>query len=183
MCLVRTHRLAVLRVISGATAAPLCSLCAWPHAISWIALARSGGYASTSWRTEAEYDGNFYRCGVLLLFSSLRLPVLTRCPPSPHHSPCRSLPYLQQRPVLRLDGKTSTEFRSGGLRQVDGGTAWLDTECGPGKKTVLFEPFIYKNAHLTKTGSGQTYGKLKKGPFSCSSFATHQTPCRWEVGN
>jgi hypothetical protein len=96
------------------------------------------------------------RCAPSLLFSSLRLPVLTRCPPSPHHSPCRSLPYLQQRPVLRLDGKTSTEFRSGGLRQVDGGTAWLDTECGPGKKTVLFEPFIYKNAHLTKTGSGQT---------------------------
>jgi hypothetical protein len=25
-----------------------------------------------------------------------------------------------------------------------------------GKKTALFEPFIYKNHHFTKTGSGQT---------------------------
>ena len=25
-----------------------------------------------------------------------------------------------------------------------------------GKETRLFEPFIYKNAHFTKTGSGQT---------------------------
>jgi hypothetical protein len=25
-----------------------------------------------------------------------------------------------------------------------------------GKKTALFEPFIYKNQHFTKTGSGQT---------------------------
>jgi hypothetical protein len=30
-------------------------------------------------------------------------------------------------------------------------------DCNPGKKNVgLFEPFIYKNAHFTKTGSGQT---------------------------
>jgi TPR repeat protein len=26
----------------------------------------------------------------------------------------------------------------------------------PGKKTALFEPFIYKNQHFTKTGSGRT---------------------------
>ena len=25
-----------------------------------------------------------------------------------------------------------------------------------GKKTALFEPFIYKNQHFAKTGSGQT---------------------------
>ena len=30
-------------------------------------------------------------------------------------------------------------------------------------KNGLFEPFVYKNEHFTKTGSGQTYGKLKKG--------------------
>jgi hypothetical protein len=29
-------------------------------------------------------------------------------------------------------------------------------------KNGLFEPFIYKNEHFTKTGSGQTWGKLKK---------------------
>jgi hypothetical protein len=27
---------------------------------------------------------------------------------------------------------------------------------GTGKKTALFAPFIYKNQHFTKTGSGQT---------------------------
>jgi hypothetical protein len=33
-------------------------------------------------------------------------------------------------------------------------------------KNGLFEPFIHKNDHFTKTGSGQTKGKLKKnGPF------------------
>jgi hypothetical protein len=30
------------------------------------------------------------------------------------------------------------------------------------RKTPLFEPFIYENEHFTKTGSGQTEGKLKK---------------------
>jgi hypothetical protein len=29
-------------------------------------------------------------------------------------------------------------------------------------KNSLFEPFIYVTEHFTKTGSGQTYGKLKK---------------------
>jgi hypothetical protein len=29
-------------------------------------------------------------------------------------------------------------------------------------KSGLFEPFIYKNEHFTKTGSGQTWGKLHK---------------------
>ena len=29
----------------------------------------------------------------------------------------------------------------------------------------LFEPLIHKNDHFTKTGSGQTYGKLPKRPF------------------
>jgi hypothetical protein len=29
-------------------------------------------------------------------------------------------------------------------------------------KMMIFEPFIYKNEHFTKTGSGQTWGKLKK---------------------
>jgi hypothetical protein len=30
-------------------------------------------------------------------------------------------------------------------------------------KNGLFAPFIYQNEHFTKTGSGQTQGKLKKG--------------------
>jgi hypothetical protein len=29
-------------------------------------------------------------------------------------------------------------------------------------KTGIFEPFIYRNDHFAKTGSGQTWGKLKK---------------------
>ena len=29
-------------------------------------------------------------------------------------------------------------------------------------KNGIFEPFIYKNDHFAKTGSGQTWGKLKK---------------------
>ena len=34
------------------------------------------------------------------------------------------------------------------------------------KNLGLFEPFISQNEHLTKTGSGQTQGQLKKGlPF------------------
>jgi hypothetical protein len=35
-----------------------------------------------------------------------------------------------------------------------------------GGKTALFAPFIYKMHYFTKTGSGQTWGKLKKVPFS-----------------
>jgi hypothetical protein len=31
-----------------------------------------------------------------------------------------------------------------------------------GAKNATFAPFIYKTEHFTKTGSGQTYGKLKK---------------------
>jgi hypothetical protein len=36
-----------------------------------------------------------------------------------------------------------------------------EKECGGveamlGEKTALFAPFIYKNQHFTKTGSGQT---------------------------
>jgi hypothetical protein len=30
------------------------------------------------------------------------------------------------------------------------------TRTQSGKKTALFEPFIYKNQHFTKTGSGRT---------------------------
>jgi hypothetical protein len=30
------------------------------------------------------------------------------------------------------------------------------------RKTHLLAPFLSKNDHFTKTGSGQTYGKLKK---------------------
>eukprot|EP01046_Picozoa_sp_COSAG06_P019111 COSAG06_NODE_1351_length_9765_cov_3.151976_4_plen_92_part_00 len=35
--------------------------------------------------------------------------------------------------------------------------AWVRRAAdGAGKKTALFEPFIYKNQHFTKTGSGQS---------------------------
>jgi hypothetical protein len=30
------------------------------------------------------------------------------------------------------------------------------------RKTPLFAPFVYKNDHFTKTGSGQTWGKHSK---------------------
>ena len=30
------------------------------------------------------------------------------------------------------------------------------------RENGIFEPFIYINEHFAKTGSGQTYGKLKK---------------------
>jgi hypothetical protein len=40
-----------------------------------------------------------------------------------------------------------------------------------GEKTVLFAPFLCKTHNFTKTGSGQTQGKLKKRvPFSCRGF-------------
>jgi hypothetical protein len=32
-------------------------------------------------------------------------------------------------------------------------------------KKVLFEPFMEKSDHFTKTGSGKTSEKLQKGPF------------------
>jgi hypothetical protein len=38
------------------------------------------------------------------------------------------------------------------LGGVEGWTVALDS----GEKNVLFAPFIYKNDHFTKTGSGQT---------------------------
>jgi hypothetical protein len=34
----------------------------------------------------------------------------------------------------------------------------------------LFEPFVYKNDHFTKTGSGQTQGKLKKEGGLCRAL-------------
>jgi alpha-glucosidase (family GH31 glycosyl hydrolase) len=38
-----------------------------------------------------------------------------------------------------------------------------------GTETRLFAPFRCKNDHFTKTGSGQTHGKLKKGRVSAVS--------------
>jgi|EP01046_Picozoa_sp_COSAG06_P092376 hypothetical protein len=38
-----------------------------------------------------------------------------------------------------------------------------------GQETRPFAPFMYKNDHFTKTGSGQTWGKLKKGRASAGS--------------
>jgi hypothetical protein len=38
-------------------------------------------------------------------------------------------------------------------------------------KNGLFEPFIYKNDHFTKTGSGQTWGKLQKRTFFLRNYS------------
>jgi hypothetical protein len=69
------------------------------------------------------------------------------------------------------------QFIIGLVRGLAGGLApevraqfatWLFQEAGErmpnpnGKKTALFAPFIYKMHYFTKTGSGQTQGKLKK---------------------
>jgi hypothetical protein len=46
------------------------------------------------------------------------------------------------------------------------------------RKTPLFEPFIYKNDLFTKTGSGQTWGKLQTSPF-CRTLRIADGPgCR-----
>ena len=42
------------------------------------------------------------------------------------------------------------------------GPAWTRPSRSDGRETPLFAPFIYNMHHFTKTGSGQTYGKLKK---------------------
>ena len=50
--------------------------------------------------------------------------------------------------------RESTQKKSGGFRMQVGGKA-----AGTGaavSKNGHFEPFIYKNEHFTKTGSGQT---------------------------
>jgi hypothetical protein len=40
-------------------------------------------------------------------------------------------------------------------------------------KNGIFEPFIYKNEHFAKTGSGQTQGNTqKKMPFSAPGACT-----------
>jgi hypothetical protein len=39
---------------------------------------------------------------------------------------------------------------------------WAQTKATGGEKTALFAPFMYKMHYFTKTGSGQTWGKLKK---------------------
>jgi hypothetical protein len=44
---------------------------------------------------------------------------------------------------------------SEGNGQHMGGMRWSET-ANYGEKTALFEPFIYKNQHFTKTGSGRT---------------------------
>ena len=41
----------------------------------------------------------------------------------------------------------------------------VNTTRFPVSNNGLFEPFRFKNECFTKTGSGQTWGKLNKGPF------------------
>jgi hypothetical protein len=47
-------------------------------------------------------------------------------------------------------------WRGGRAARADADAlAWVRRAAdGAGKKTALFEPFIYKNQHFTKTGSG-----------------------------
>ena len=49
-------------------------------------------------------------------------------------------------------------WRGGRAARADADAlAWVRRAAdGAGKKTALFEPFIYKNQHFTKTGSGQS---------------------------
>jgi hypothetical protein len=49
------------------------------------------------------------------------------------------------------------------------------TGGGYGEKTALFEPFIYKMHDFTKTGSGQTLGKLKKSAGFPQAASTGRT--------
>jgi hypothetical protein len=58
-------------------------------------------------------------------------------------------------------------------------TAWL-----PAAKTAIFEQYIYENDHFAKTGSGQTWVKLKKsgvfrtGRGRCISESRPGSPVR-----
>ena len=49
---------------------------------------------------------------------------------------------------------------------VSAGVVGVQLAATTGEKNVLFEPFLYKNDLFTKTGSGQTWEKLKKVHFS-----------------
>jgi hypothetical protein len=42
------------------------------------------------------------------------------------------------------------------------------------RKTALVAPFMYKNEHFTKTGSGQTQGKLQKRVAFCAGPHPHE---------
>jgi hypothetical protein len=57
-------------------------------------------------------------------------------------------------------------------------TAWKSTRHAAGAKMPLFAPFLYKMHYFTKTGSGQTQGKLKKrGVFSQNQFTNYSQVC------
>ena len=72
--------------------------------------------------------------------------------------------YVCPEPVLVNVRVFSIKWRQKGAVKV-GTFREQVRERGRLRKSGLFEPFMYINAHFTRTGSGQAYGKLKKGPF------------------
>ena len=50
------------------------------------------------------------------------------------------------------------------------------------REMPLFEPFVYKNDHFTKTGSGQTQGKLKQEGGLCRALEHFGNADWWENG-
>jgi hypothetical protein len=44
------------------------------------------------------------------------------------------------------------------------------------RKTPLFAPFIYKNDHFTKTGSGQNIGKVEKRVAFSAAYDDNDDP-------
>jgi hypothetical protein len=57
-------------------------------------------------------------------------------------------------------------------------TAWKSARHAAGAKMPLFALILYKMHYFTKTGSGQTQGKLKKrGVFSQNQFTNYSQVC------
>jgi hypothetical protein len=46
--------------------------------------------------------------------------------------------------------------RTWGEHPVATAVSAASAACRPAQETALFEPFVYKNDHFAKTGSGQT---------------------------
>jgi hypothetical protein len=100
------------------------------------------------------------------------LPVLRFGDSLPRHleAPLRLQPTGPARSI-RAAGSAGAGAGTGAGTGTGGGTAPAGS-MRQVSKNGLFEPFIYKNEHFTKTGSGQTQGKLQqKDRFSSGASA------------